>query len=481
MLPHQRLYLPLLSAEQLDQIEENAYRLLEEVGISLQHARATEMLHGLGCRVEKSRVCIPRDVVQWGLNHVTPYWIYRSADGTREVTLGDGMVRFHNGGGPPFILDLDTGKRRPATLQDLAQMTRLLDALPHVDVVIPLFSPQDVPSELMVIAATEVTLRNTRKPVSAAAAEKPEDVRYTVEMAAACCGGMEAFRQRPTISISVSPVSPLTFTEKVTAAIMAVAELGAPFHSLPAPSLGATAPITMAAALAQQHAEILASFVIAAATRPGAPVLYCSRINPIDLRTAISAWGGPEVGMSGAAAAQLAHRLGMPCDSYGLSTSSAKLDPQYAYERFANALVPALAGADILSGVGGLESGLTGGLEVAVLDNEMIGLIKHIIHGCPVNEETLAFDVMKEVILRDGVFLGEVHTVQQMRKGALWVPTVSERSVGTTEDSQAGVIVRARERAREILRTHQVEPLPDEVSRHLSEIVERARRELVKG
>ena len=48
-----RLQLKFLSDEALDQIEETAYRLLEEVGISLEHDGATEMLHGQGCRVEK--------------------------------------------------------------------------------------------------------------------------------------------------------------------------------------------------------------------------------------------------------------------------------------------------------------------------------------------------------------------------------------------------------------------------------------------
>jgi trimethylamine--corrinoid protein Co-methyltransferase len=290
---------------------------------------------------------------------------------------------------------------------------------------------------------------------------------------------MAAFRQHPTMSISVSPVSPLTFPDHIAAAVMAVAESGAPFHSLPAPSLGATGPLTMAGALAQQQAEILASFAIAAAARPGTSVVYCSRIGPIDLRTAISAWGGPEVGMTGACAAQLAHRLGLPCDSYGLATSSAQFDPQFAYERLANALVPALAGVDILSGVG-MAGGLVGSLETAVMDDEIISLIKHIVAGCEVSEKTLAFDVMREVIPRDGVFLGERHTVQQMRRGAIWVPGISERLGSSVDDTGGGVVARARARAKEILQTHQVEPLSDDVSRQLDEIMERARRELVK-
>ena len=473
-----RAYLGFLEDEDLTRIEETAYRLLDEVGISLQHAEATEMLAGRGCRVGQGRVRIPRAAIEWAQRNTGAHRQMPTVRGSDGFALGDGQIRFHNGGGPPFVYDLESGRRRPAFLRDVEQMTRLLDALPGVDVVIPLFGAQDVRPELMELAGTATMLRNTRKPVSSGGVDKAEQVPYVVQMAAACCGGMEAFRARPTLAISVSPVSPLTFTESVAGAIVAVARSGAPFHSLPCPSLGATGPVTMAGCLAQQHAEVLASFLIAACARPGTEVMYCSRISPVDLRTAVSSWGGPEVGMAGACAGQLAHRMGLACDSYGLAGGVGLLDPQFAYQRMGNALVPALAGVDLLSGVGNTESGLAGGYEVAVIDDEVIGLLKRISRGCEVTEETLAYDVMREAIERDGVFLGERHTVRQMRRGALWVPGISE--VPGQGEERLGVVTRARLRAQEILRTHQAEPLPEDVERHLDEILERARRELVR-
>jgi trimethylamine--corrinoid protein Co-methyltransferase len=473
----ERLMLQFLSEDALEQIEETAFRLLEEVGLALEHERAREMLHGQGCRVEGERAYIPRDIVAWALENVTPDREGLSRDGSLAFTLGDGQVRFHNGGGQPHTLDLSTGQGRPSTVQDVADVSRLLDSLPNIDHVTPLFSPQDVPPQLMMVESTAAMLRNTTKPLSSAAIDKPEDVPYVVEMAAACCGGLEAFRQHPNMTISVSPVSPLTFGPEVTGAIIAVVESGAPFHSLPAPTLGATGPVTMAGCLAQQHAEILASFVIAAATRPGAHVGYCSRISPIDLRTALTAWGSPEVGMTAACAGQLAHRIGFPCDAYGLASQSLLLDPQHAYERLSNALIPALAGVDMLSGAGN-GGGLVAGFELAVIDDEIISIIKHIVKGVAVDEVTLAYDVMASVIPQDGVFLGKMHTARQIRRGALWMPGVSTR--GETDDGPAaGVVDRARARAREILSSHQVEPLPDDASRHLEEVRTRARRELI--
>jgi trimethylamine--corrinoid protein Co-methyltransferase len=477
-MPDTRLRLAFFSEAALDQIETTAFRLLAEVGILLQHAGATEMLHGLGCRVDQGRVHIPRAVVESSLKHLTRHRVFRSADGRRELTIGDGEIRVHNAGGLPFVFDLETGQRRSATLRDVADMARLTDALPNVDVAIPMCGAQDTPAELMTPASFEALLHNTRKPIHAAAAEKPADVYYLVKLAAACCGGEAAFRQAPTIPIMASPISPLTFGEQVTATILAIAQSGAPYYSLPAPTLGGAGPITLAGCLAQQHAEVLASFVLVAAAQPGAQVMYCSRIIPTDMRTAVSAFGGPEVGMASAGAAQLAHRLGLGCDAYGLCTNSARLDPQFAYERFANAMQAALAGVDILSGAGVMENNMAASYEAAVIDDEIIRLIKHITRGITVNEDALAFDVMRDTILGDGVFLSQMHTVRQMRRGVIWMPAISERALNTGEDPEAGVVARARRRAKEILATHQVEPLPDGVQRNLAEIMEEARRKL---
>jgi trimethylamine--corrinoid protein Co-methyltransferase len=350
--------------------------------------------------------------------------------------------------------------------------------------VIPLVSPGDLAGELMMIGSFEILLRHTCKPVGSPPAENPNDVRFLTALAA-CCGGMEQFRRHPTTPIMVSPISPLEFSEGVTGAIVAVAESGAPFFALPAPSMGATGPVTMAGVLAQQHAEVLAAMLIAAAARPGVPFGYCSRIMPLDMRTAVAAWGGPEIGLSGAIATQLAHRMGLRCDTYGLATSAPAIDGQFGYERFANAFMPALAGADLLSGVGSIENGMTVSFEAAVMDDELLAMIHHLARGCPVTGETLAFEVMRDTIRGDGMFLGAEHTVEHLRSGALWIPELSVRA-GLDEESERlpaserTMLHRAHERMRELLAGHSVDPVPDDVDRELREIMEQARRELVQ-
>ncbi len=473
-------YGQVLTDHQYDQIEETTFRLLEEVGIRLQHKGAMEMLNGRGCLVQGDRVLIPRDVVAWSLANVNRKAVFRSADGTKELVLGQDRFLVHNGGSVPNFEDLETGQPRPARLQDLVDGTRVLDALPNIDVVIPLVGPQDVPEELMTIASFEAMLRHTHKPIAGAAVENPTEVRYMIELASACCGGKEAFRARPTIPILASPISPLTFTEKVTGAILAIVESGATFFPLPAPTMGASGPITMAGILAQQHAEVLASIVIVAAAYPGASVVYCSRINPINMRTGVSWWGGPDMGMAGACATQLAHRSGLKSDVYGLCTSATMPDARFAYEKLANALMPALVGADILSGAGTMDSGMTATLAGAVLDDEMISLIHHILRGYDVDDETLAFDVMKKVILSDDIFLGQLHTVKHLRDGTIWFPTINFQALQAGHDPSAGIASHARAKVSELLKTSGQETLSTSVCSELAEIMEHAKRELVR-
>jgi trimethylamine:corrinoid methyltransferase-like protein len=97
-----------------------------------------------------------------------------------------------------------------------------------------------------------------------------------------------------------------------------------------------------------------------------------------------------------------------------------------------------------------------------------------------VSDATLAYDVMADVIPRDGVFLGEMHTVKQMRSRALWMPGISTRGETGAAIPSEGVLARAKTRARELIHSHKPSPLPDDTQRHLDEILARARRELTK-
>jgi trimethylamine--corrinoid protein Co-methyltransferase len=464
----------LPAEEHLAAIEAAAYHILEDIGVALTYAPALERLAGAGCRVRRGRVYIPPEVIQWTVEHVGREWTYRAPDGAPAFALR-ARQRFHNTGGIPFILDSDSDQRRPAMLEDVIRGAKLLDALDNVDFMLPMFGPQDVPQAIMSIAAFEAMLRYAHKPVYSPGIEKPAEVAYIVQLAAARCGGPAAFRRQPTISMGVSPISPLTLSDAGAASIIAIADAGVPLQAAPAPTLGGTGPVTLAGALAMQHAEALACIVLAVVTRPGVPALYVPRFGTLNMRTASCDWGAPEVGMAGAYAAPLAHALGLACDSYGFCSSDDRLDARCGAQRLANAMMPVLAGAEIISGVGGLQSGMVGSLEMAVLDAESISSLRRITAGCDVNADTLAVEVIRETVQEGGSFLAHPHTARGMRNGALWTPGVASGvsdSLDATSQAHATV--------KRLTAANDQSDLPDAMLRQLQEIVQDAARALAR-
>ena len=133
-MPEHRWRLQPLTVDDATETEDTAYRVLGEVGVVVEHNRALELLHSRGCVVRAGRVAMPRQAVEWALQNVRPDNVVHSADGERELLLQPGLSRFHNSGGEPNVQDIHTGERRPATRRDQADVTRLLDALPNVDI-----------------------------------------------------------------------------------------------------------------------------------------------------------------------------------------------------------------------------------------------------------------------------------------------------------------------------------------------------------
>jgi trimethylamine--corrinoid protein Co-methyltransferase len=136
-----------------------------------------------------------------------------------------------------------------------------------------------------------------------------------------------------------------------------------------------------------------------------------------------------------------------------------------------------LAGANLIYGLGMIEMGMTIDFGQLVMDNEFAKMIKLLLHGIPVNDETLAVDVIREIgIGKD--FLSHDATFKHMRSQSQ--PKLIDRR--TREDWEASgskdIHKRASEKARHILETHKPDPLPDEVLATIRSIVEEAEAEL---
>ena len=471
--------LTVLSVEEIEAIHQATLRILCNTGILMTEPKGLEILTEAGAVLAGShqnlRVLLPADLVEKEVARCPASVSIRGRAGGTKV-LGDGSLHWHNLGGARCVHNARDDQRQPATLQDVRDSTRLLDAMNSATTIVPMFTPQDVPGPLMSLAMYRNALPFTTKPLQGPGIQNAREVHYILRMAELMGPPHEV------LSLSVSPVSPLTFPEEAVQAIVEIARQGIPFAPLPCPTAGATAPCSIAGALAQQNAEILAAIVLAQLVKPGLPIVYCGRLAMMEPRTGLSVWGGVELGLASAATVQVGHRYGLPVNVYGFSTNSHTLDLQNGFERAMNAAIPALAGADELSGIGEMEAGVTSSFTQIVCDNEIAASVHRLRRGFVVNEDSLAVDVIDAVLGGTRNFLGQRHTTKFLRSGEMLITHLAERRSWESWDREGkvGMVERAKAEAERLLVEHQVDPLDDIQEHELDAIFESARKELVK-
>jgi trimethylamine--corrinoid protein Co-methyltransferase len=459
-------YKTTLTLAEITAIHNSSLRVLAETGILIDHPYSCEILFDHGCKLEQGRVCFPEELVEASLRRCPPQVTLAGRD--HQVTLGDGSLHVHNLGGARDVYDPSTRLLRPALTSDVGESTRLMDALENVTTITPLYTPRDVePGQITLVMFAE-TVKNTLKPINGPGVHNIEDVKKLHAMA------QVVFGDTPALSVGVSPVSPLNFLGHVAPVIVEVARRRLPLGPLPCPNVGATSPMSLAGALVQQNAENLATIVLAQLVSPGLPIVYCGRLSVISMRSGSPIWGNPEVGMMSAATVQIGHCYHLPVNVYGLAASGYAPDIQSGYERAINALVPALAGADELSGVGEMAGGTYSCNAQIVTDNDIFGEIMRICRGFTVDEESLAVDVIAHAMSTTRNFLGEKHTRKYLRSGEVWEGRLGVREIGWEMWNAAGsptTIERADRLASDILAKHEIPPLPDEQLNALEEIL----------
>jgi trimethylamine--corrinoid protein Co-methyltransferase len=374
------------------------------------------------------------------------------------------------------VLDLESGKARSATLKDAEALVRLVDALPNIHTQVMIANPNDVPEGLRDVYAVAALLRNTGKNFDASP-YSDEGFSYMIEMLKAV-HGEEELRKRPIMTASFSPTSPLQFSVEVTKIAARAAKHNLPIAVLPCPVAGATSPVTLAGTLVQQNAEMLAGITLVQLLNPGNPVQYSPRCIPLDMRTGQACYG-IEATMMNVGCVQLAKYYSLPCDVYGLDTDSKILDEQAGIERAMAGLLPALAGADSLSGAGCLESGITTSYEQLVIDDEIFAMIFRAAKGISVNEETLAVDVIAKVLRESSNFLEQKHTLNHFRTEHL-IPALASREARARWEKAGSksLAETAREKVKKMLAEHQPLPLDKDVDKEIERILKTATKAL---
>ncbi|OGS56901.1 MAG: hypothetical protein A3K60_01765 [Euryarchaeota archaeon RBG_19FT_COMBO_56_21] len=452
-----------------------ALEILEVTGIAVRSEKAQKLLGAVGCVVDKKSAVVKfppslvEEMAKKNDRSVTFYGRTRKNDARLDFE----HVHVCSDGNGTEAMDFDTRERRSSRKEDVAKSAFVADALKGHGINWPNVTSQNVPQGTRHIHDLQATLENTEKHVTLATDTTVWEVQDVVELAAAAVGGKEELRKRPIISSIHTSSSPLQIEGEGLDAGLVAADAGLPicFYVMPGP--GSTGPVTLAGSVAIGVAEALAGNTIFQLHRPGTAYVFSCGIANMDMRTATRAGGGPEHGLTSAAYSQMAHMFGFPALVGGFVSTSKWPDQQAAYEKFASAVTPILAGADMIAGIGLLEDCRTVWLEQLVIDSEMSQIIGRMAQGIEVNDETLAVDVVNKVgVGKD--YLGQRHTMNHF-KTEHFIPVITDRSSWDTwvAKGSKSLIQRAGEEVKRIFKEHTVEPVRSEVSETATRLVQK--------
>lgn len=470
----------LFSESELIKVHELSLDILKKIGITTKSNKFREILLSNGCKEQNGRIVFTQDVIDKALKTVPSNWNIYGRDNKNVCEMGERKAYAQTCIGMPSIVDVETGEKRDVLLKDLEDFTRVFDAMEHLDIVAPIF-PRDVNQSTIISTEVATMLRNTTKPIKPCL-ESAHEWKYVNELLVAISGSQEAAIEKPLGYYEISPISPLDFADDPAEALIAIVESGQPLGVIPAPILGATAPMSMVTGVAQHNAEILAGVIASQLIKAGSKVLMSSRLGTMDMRSGVALWAMPEMGLASAANMQLASYYNIPCGAGCFTGSSKVADAQSGYERMYNTLLPALGGLDVCGTAGAIDNALVASYEMMVIDNEIASAVKRTLKGVNVSEDEFAIDVLQEVIEGgSGTFLAHKHTRKQMRAGEMWNPTISQRQPWdawakdglTTNDI-------ANQKAKELIATHEVAPLSPEVEAEFDKILKCAAADLAK-
>jgi trimethylamine--corrinoid protein Co-methyltransferase len=464
--PLSRLLAPDALAATLDA----ALATLAKIGVRVECDAARELLRERGAEERDGRLRISEGQVRDALATVPRRFALHDRDGAAAVRFGDGGTAFDPGSAAIHVLDRASGERRPATTADLVELARLVDALPHYAAQSTSLVPSDVPEAIADRWRLHVALRHGRKPV-VTGTFRADGFAPMRAMLVAVRGGEAALRERPLALFDCCPTSPLTWSALTAQALIDAARAGVPANLVAVPMTGATAPVTLAGALAQLAAENLAGVAIHQAAA-GAPLVWGGAPSAFDMRQGTAAMGAVESTMLNAANAEIGRSLGLPTHGY-LALSDAKTaDYQAGAESAAGALLGALAGIDLVSGPGLVDLLLTFSFAKLVLDHDACGAALRLGRGIAPHDGDLV-GLLGE-LAATGELLSHPHTRAHWRAElALAGPTVDRGSHGDWQAAGAkSAAARAGDEVTRLLaRASQAPPLDDAIARELDAIV----------
>ncbi|MCJ7816052.1 MAG: trimethylamine methyltransferase family protein [Xanthomonadales bacterium] len=466
-------YRPLSRADE-QQFHRTILDVLENIGMADPIPMVKERALKRGCFMNaQDRLCFPRSLVEDVIANTPKDIRFLGRDPKHDLEIGGNRVHTYGGGEAVNMLDIGAMKYRPSTLADLYDAARLVDRMDNIHAFSRLVVPTEVVDQLACdISVAYTNVAGTTKH-SALTFNDVSHVQPTLEMLQMIAGGEKKWRERPFAhGGGCCVLSPLRYGRDNSEVCVESIRFGAPVWVVMAPQAGATAPAALAGSVVQSVAEALAGLLMIDMVEPGFPVIVGAWPFVSDLRTGAFTGGSGEEAVVTAGAAQMLNFYGVP-SSVGAGMTDAKLpDCQAGYEKALTVALAAHTGCNNVSESAGMLGSLMAlSLEAMVIDNDMLGAVLRTVRGIEVNEETLSYHVIEQVVNGEGHYLRAEQTLALMRTEYEYPALADRRTPGEWEFAGSPDIRKlAGQRVKSILSTHYPEYIDPAIDAKIREI-----------
>ena len=469
-------HLRFLSDEQLDSLQQATLHILEKTGVRFPSQQALTIFaeHGAQVDWQSQIVRMQPEFVLKALTTIPRYFMLGARRPAYDLQLEEGVTYFTTDGCGVETIDFYTRQRRPSCKADVATMARISDYLPSIGFIWPMVSAQDH-GETAPLHEIEAAWNNSVKHVQSETVMGAVPCRYAVEMAGVIAGSQEEMRRRPPFSLVVCTIAPLVQDTAGIEGALVLAQAGLPVGFLAMPTLGTTAPATLAGAFAMGDAEIISAAVLMQLHAPGLPVFH----------SLMQAWVDPRTGgyvsysldsRTRYAPVEIAHHWGMA--SLGACYGTDAHEPgtwQGAGEVALDPFLAGLSGAEIVTGMGLSETYTLLYPEQVIMDDDLYQRARYQLMNLDVNEDTLALETV-HAVGPGGHYLGQRHTRNHLRESLVRGITHQLGEDGKYCDPRQVAI----EKVDWIRKNHQPESLEPEKQIELRRILDLADNELCR-
>jgi len=469
-------YYNILSDEQIKAIHRASLEVMEVIGLEIDHGGALKELADKGVNVdfEKKRVYFNADQVDAALNTAPSSFNYGARNSAHNNVMASGGAPLCRAlGGAMEHLDLYSGEARALTKQDCIELARVIDALPHLDLVT---TPtiQEFPLHSYDIHTLATLLRNTGKHVSALTVDS-KHLKYELQIAEIVAGSKEKLAANPIIDGLVCMIDPYFMPSDEVERLKLYGEYQIPVHLVNVPITGATAPYTMSGTIVEINAEFLMGTTLVHFLTPGLPHFYYYLPKAMDMKTANFVGAcSPENILVLSSVAQLARHYQIP--STISSGSGSSCQPHQLMHQYGSAINMAmLCGVTEIVGLGQFSGSMQCSPAMVAIANEAVAFGKRIMNGFELNVDSIGIDAMRRVGIK-GNFVGDEHTLDYLRKEEKFSSNIFDWSDHNkwVLEGQRSIIDRAKAKTEKIIAEHEVVPLDDHIDKEIEKLLRHA-------